>query len=289
VGNAVPPLLGAALGAHLTKHAGEGGVVDLFAGAGGLSLGLELAGCPVVAAVEYDANIGATYQANRPCEVEPEPGSGKTLFLLKDLSRKDEQDEVIRAVRAKVEGREVGAVFGGPPCQGFSHAGWRSSGDSRNTLAGAFLRIVEELKPRLVVLENVEGLLTFNKGKTIGDITRVFRELGYQVGAQPWVLCAEQYGVPQMRRRVFVVGVREGPVPPPPPPVFAQCRGRRERAEDLSLFRELPYPITVAEALDGLPPLMRRRRDKASLNGQRPAYGRWLKGCGPLADALSGK
>jgi|GEM_PF-327880 len=278
IGNAVPPLLGYAVGRHLSLIKGNGPCIDLFAGAGGLSLGLELAGWKVAAAVEYDSQIAATYCFNRPCEREPNPNSGHTLFLESDLSKRREVTAAIEAVRHKLKGAELGAVFGGPPCQGFSHAGWRMKNDARNDLPIAFLDIVEALRPRLVVLENVEGLLTFEKGRVISDLQEALLDLGYSVGAKPWVLCAEQYGVPQMRRRVFLVGTRGCMPPIPPPPIFERCHGRRESTGVRGLFTPLPYPITAGEALDGLPLLMERRDKGKAEEPRNRGFLLWLRG-----------
>jgi DNA (cytosine-5)-methyltransferase 1 len=106
------------------------------------------------------------------------------------------------------------------------------------------------LRPRAVVMENVEGLLSYKKGAVLRDLIETLRELGYSIDA-PWILAAEQYGVPQMRRRVFLVASSESPIRQPEPS-FARCLGRRET--DRSAY-VLPYPVTAGEALAGLPPL----------------------------------
>jgi DNA (cytosine-5)-methyltransferase 1 len=288
IGNAVPPLLAFALGTHLKGHVSDDayGVVDLFAGAGGLSLGLELAGLPVIAAVEIDPQIGATYEFNRPCERSPSHADDRTLFLPCDLSSQVDRAEAIRAIRKKLGKRRLAAVMGGPPCQGFSHAGWRSDSDARNHLAGNFLDVVKALKPELAIIENVEGLLTFDDGKVVQDLTRAMTELGYACDGRPWVLCAEQYGVPQMRRRVFLVGSRSRPAPTMPPPFFEQCRGRKRAASERTLFEKLPAPFSVGETLSGLPFLERCRASKSMPLQGRPhdLLKRWLQGAVPTSD-----
>ena len=288
IGNAVPPLLAYAVASHLASYRQGKPAIDLFAGAGGLSLGLELAGWPVVAAVEYDKKIAATYCFNRACEREPSAGQDTTLLLPSDLSDVKQRKAAVKAIERKLNGHPLGAVVGGPPCQGFSHAGWRSKSDSRNNLAVFFLEVVEALKPSLVVMENVEGLLTFDKGRVIADLQEALTDLGFTVGEKPWFLRAEQYGVPQMRRRVFLVGTRGCPPPQPPPPVFEQCRGRREFTRSLELFASLPYPITVGEALDGLPALIDTRFPQNNGNHHRRGFNQWLKGLIPPADMLAG-
>jgi len=287
IGNAVPPLLGYAVARHLAKYTGGNSVIDLFAGAGGLSLGLELAGLPVAVAVEYDRNIGLTYCFNRDCESTATAMASRTLFLQADLSDIDQKRETIQAIKQKLKGKKVGAVIGGPPCQGFSHAGWRSADDSRNNLAVVFLEFVEALKPSLVVLENVEGLLTFDKGRVIADLQKALMDLGYSVGTRPWILNAEQYGVPQMRRRVFLVGIRGSQVPEPPPVIFEKCKGRRESLEPRGLFESLPYPVTAGEALYGLPPLMDSSFPIGADNHYRHGFNRWIKGIISIDEMLA--
>jgi Alw26I/Eco31I/Esp3I family type II restriction m6 adenine DNA methyltransferase len=291
IGNAVPPLLSYAIARHLKSYVPEGysGVVDLFAGAGGMSLGLELAGWQVVAAVEIDEQIGSTYEFNRPCERTPSKQLEKTLFLPCDLSNSDDRSRSLTAIQNKLGSQRLAAVMGGPPCQGFSHAGWRSDTDQRNHLAGNFLDIVKSLRPAIAVIENVEGLLSFDDGRVVQDLIEAMGELGYTVTGKPWVLCAEQYGVPQMRRRVFLVGTRADQPILPPPPLFEQCRGRKEAAKERTLFDRLPSPFTVGEALAGLPLLQKRRRPGVtSISSRSPdLMRRWLQGAATTSELVS--
>jgi Alw26I/Eco31I/Esp3I family type II restriction m6 adenine DNA methyltransferase len=277
VGNAVPPLLAHAVGSQLRQYCDAETSVDVFAGAGGLSLGLELAGWSVCAALDHDKHALATYEFNRPCERVAAPTSGKTLSLAGDLHDPLVVAESLRAIRSKLNDRILGLVIGGPPCQGFSHAGWRQAGDKRNDLAMVFFDFVEALTPQLVVLENVEGLLTYNNGTVIRDLVLTLRDLGYQTGAGPWCLNAEQYGVPQMRRRVFLVGSRSGHVVPAPQPIFSKCSGRREGGNGTHLFA-LPYPITAGEALYDLPPLGLREHHEMGPRTIRPHFAAWARG-----------
>jgi Alw26I/Eco31I/Esp3I family type II restriction m6 adenine DNA methyltransferase len=278
VGNAVPPLLAFALGDHLKGRNIDGPCVDLFAGAGGLSLGLELAGWEVAAAVDNDPKAGQTYGFNRPCEREPAAISGRTLFLEADLTLKAEQEAAVGQIRQKLGTRRLALLVGGPPCQGFSHAGWRSQRDERNNLASVFMGFVEELEPEIVVLENVEGLLTYGKGRAVEDLLATLRELGYETGESPWFLHAECYGVPQMRRRVFLVGSRGGRPIPPPRGYLQRCLGRREANAGATLFADLPYPVTVAEALSDLPALGSRTHPSLGHRPVRPYFVQWAKG-----------
>ncbi len=278
IGNAVPPLLGYAVGRHLLELGFDGQWVELFAGAGGLSLGLEEAGCNVAVAVDNNRDAVRTYRLNRDAERDPDPRSGRTLVLDADLSSSGGELAVRDAIEAKLGGARLSALVGGPPCQGFSHAGWRSAADERNDLAMAFMRFVKHLEPELVLLENVEGLLTYDNGRVIRELTSTLRELGYMTQALPWVLRAETFGVPQMRRRVFLVASRRDEVVPAPSPCFQVCKGRRESGEMLLMEEDLPYPVTVAEALQGLPLLGDASHTSLGTRPIRAAYGAWLRG-----------
>lgn len=251
IGNAVPPLLGSAVARSILPLVESLGVVDLFAGAGGLSVGFENEGAEVKVASDFDEACSQTYTFNRPSEVAVSQRSDRTLFVKADLSQPADRRRLVAATLSKFGGREVGAVIGGPPCQGFSHAGFRAHDDRRNDLAGSFLEIVSDLRPRVVVLENVEGLLSYRKGETVRELQQTLREIGYEVDA-PWVLAAEQFGVPQMRRRVFLVASRVG-LPEAPRALFERCQGRREPKDYVA--SSLPYPRTVEEAFVGLPAL----------------------------------
>src|SRR5207248_3113517 len=138
-----PPLLGYALGRHLKRLGAEGPSVDLFGGAGGLSLGLELADWELAATIDNDATAAQTYCFNRPTESSPVPGSKKTLFIEVDLTDKTRRERAMDLIGAKLRARQLGLLVGGPPCQGFSHAGWRVDGDVRNQLAPIFMMFVE--------------------------------------------------------------------------------------------------------------------------------------------------
>lgn len=291
VGNAVSPLLGYAVATHFKRFIEADTWVDLFAGAGGLSLGIEEAGCTVAAAVDNNREAALTYRLNRPCEASPDAASGSTLFLESDLSERTGEREALEEIRRKLNGKPLGALVGGPPCQGFSHAGWRSPTDQRNDLATAFMRFVSELEPELVVLENVEGLLTYDKGRVVRELIATLNELGYQTASRPWFLHAETYGVPQMRRRVFLVASR-GSLPTAPPPVTQGCKGRREAAGQEQMIGQLPYPVTVAEALAGLPTIAPIGHADLGKRALRPGYGAWVRGeirTPALIDILRGR
>lgn len=254
IGNAVPPLLAKAVGEALFKYHESGLCVDMFGGAGGLSLGLESAGWHTLAVVDYDREALDTYALNRPCDLEPEmPGGSKTAVYRRDLHDLNAFEDVVSRIQAGLKGRSLDLLAGGPPCQGFSHAGFRLDDDARNDLAATYLHFADRLRPKIFILENVEGLATFKKGQVLRDICSTLKSFGYRVTEPVWRLHSEQYGVPQMRRRVFVVATLDPQVNLAPPlPTHEKCAGRRE-AKRGSLFEAtLMQPTTVAEALAGL-------------------------------------
>jgi len=273
IGNAVPPLLAYSVGKHIGKRYGFGTCVDLFAGAGGLSCGLELAGWNVIAANDNDKYASVTYRANRPTEEVASGNREKTFFTEGDITDENIQEDLIAGIKKKLDGEELDLLVGGPPCQGFSHAGFRRQDDARNDLATIYLKIAAKLKPKTFILENVEGLLTYNSGQVVKDIIKTLNDLGYKV-ENPWVVNAEQFGAPQMRRRVLIVA-NKIEVVPMVTTWFKKCPGRRKKVvtEDL----HLASPVTVGEAFIDLPAL-RKRRFLKGLNDVDRLYSRWLKG-----------
>lgn len=202
------------------KHARPIGI-DLFAGAGGLSLGFERAGFDVAAAVELDPIHCATHAYNFPhC---------KTICR----SVGDISGDEIRHL-AGIGDRDVGALFGGAPCQGFSLIGKRALDDPRNALVYHFVRLVAEIEPAYFVFENVRGLMIGQQRKFLDELIGAFEGAGYNVVLPYDVLNARDYGVPQDRRRLFLMGARRDmPMPRYPDP--------SERA------------VTVREAIGDLP------------------------------------
>lgn len=170
-------------------------VVDLFAGAGGMSQGLSDAGCEVIAAVEWDKDAAATYRA----------------MIGEHMHERD-----IREING-VDLPACDLLHASPPCQGFSYAGKRDKNDPRNDYWYEVLRIVSELRPAWVTMENVRGMLTMGEDKAV---IVAFRAIGYEL--TPHLLCAADYGVPQRRYRVFYVGNRLGMPNPVPPASHAQ-------------------------------------------------------------------
>lgn len=266
IGNAVPPLVAYAIGKILNKQT----FVDLFAGAGGLSFGLEMAGLECIAAQEIDKTFLKTFEKNH---------SKQAVLIDGDITDTFVQKRLIDAIQKRLGKRKLGLLAGGPPCQGFSHAGWRKQNDKRNALVSYFLKMVEQLRPENVLIENVEGLLTMDKGKVLSGILVALDELGYDHYPKPFILHAEEYGVPQMRRRVIILATRKGnPLPLSPKTSFDKCFGRREN----STHRNRPllsYPITVAEALWDLPNLLDKiQKYYPNIENLNKAYSDWCKG-----------
>tara|TARA_R110000850_G_scaffold116964_2_gene232953 strand:+ start:264 stop:1544 length:1281 start_codon:yes stop_codon:yes gene_type:complete len=181
--------------------------IDLFAGAGGMSLGFEQAGFDVAAAVEIDPVHCATHEYNFP--------HSKVICA----SVVDMTGNEIRK-RANIGNQEVDVVFGGAPCQGFSMIGKRVLDDPRNQLASHYVRLVEELMPKYCVFENVKGLTLGKHSKFLDEMIAALGEAGYEVIMPYQVLNASDYGVPQSRQRLFLIGTRKGlPVPSYPEPL----------------------------------------------------------------------
>lgn len=176
-------------------------VIDLFAGVGGLSLGFEKKGFDVVLANEYDASIAAAYITNHK----------NTKMIVGDITSLDLEDTF-----GKLAGT-VDVVIGGPPCQGFSQKGQRKTiHDERNFLFKYYVSVVELVKPKYFVMENVPNLLTAEGGYFRHEIEELFNKLGYSL--EYGVLNASDYGVPQNRRRAVIIGKLNGDAPKLPIP-----------------------------------------------------------------------
>lgn len=167
--------------------------IDLFSGAGGMSLGARMAGIDVVMAVEADKNAAATYQANHP-DVEMVIND---IRLIDDLKLCNTNKKII--------------LFGGPPCQGLSTSNQRTRNVSNpsNWLFKDFFRIARIVQPDYIVFENVKGMVETAKGKFLGLVLEEMKKCGYQCYYR--ILNAIDYGVPQSRSRLFVVGGRKMP------------------------------------------------------------------------------
>ncbi|WP_149425273.1 DNA cytosine methyltransferase [Oryzomicrobium terrae] len=175
--------------------------IDLFAGAGGLSLGFEQAGFDVAAAVEIDPIHCAVHEYNFP-------DCATICASVVDLT-----GEEIRR-RAGLGNKEIDCVFGGAPCQGFSMIGKRVLDDPRNQLVFHYVRLVRELRPKYCVFENVKGLTVGKHKQFLAELIEALAQAGYDVLLPYQVLNAADFGVPQDRRRLFLIGTRKGETMP---------------------------------------------------------------------------
>lgn len=175
--------------------------LDLFAGAGGFSQGLRMAGIHTVAAIEFNAQIAETYKYNHP----------ETTMIVDDI--KNVSAEQILDI-FKSQNKTCNLIVGGPPCQGFSMAGYRIRAktsfleDARNYLFKEYIRMVRTIQPKVFIIENVPGILNYNDGAVKKEIYETFNQMGYRL--QSKVLCAANYGVPQFRNRAFFIGNKLG-------------------------------------------------------------------------------
>lgn len=168
--------------------------IDLFAGAGGMSTGAAIAGIDIKLALEIDEHAANTFAYNHP-----------NTKVVRDDIRKFKVIDYFTPSK-----NEVTVLFGGPPCQGFSTANQktRTKDNTQNWLFTHFLRTARELKPDWVVVENVKGILETEGGFFLQEIIEKLNKLGYKTNYE--VLNASDFGVPQMRNRVFIVGSKHG-------------------------------------------------------------------------------
>lgn len=203
-------------------------VLSLFSGAGGFSYGFSQAGLKPICGADVNKDACLSYEAN----------VGSTCHNI-DLS--SVEPSFFRDTLGSVA---PFAVIGGPPCQGFSTAGMRNSEDPRNRLIFNYLRLVEEIRPRWFIFENVEGLLTSGQGTAISSLLREFIALGYSVRVEKTNLAA--YGVPQTRKRVLIIGNRLGIDFAFPLEKYSYDSGKSKKAT------ANPFAPTLNEAIAGL-------------------------------------
>lgn len=169
------------------------GAVSLFSGAGGMDVGAKSAGFQTTVASELDAHACRTFRVNHP-EIE--------------LIEGDIDEHVSKLAGVK----DAALVYGGPPCQGFSVAGKMNPSDPRSKLVFSFCDVVEMLRPKAFVMENVKSLGSLAKFEDVRlEIIRRMHKVGYDVSIH--ILNAKEFGVPQSRERVFFIGVKEGIAP----------------------------------------------------------------------------
>jgi DNA (cytosine-5)-methyltransferase 1 len=229
IGNAVPPLLGFAIARCFPT---KGKVVDLFAGAGGLALGFSWANWEVLVSNDIDENALRTHARNL-----------SAALVVGDIRDDRIRAQVVALAQAKRNAPEQPlVVLGGPPCQGFSTAGnRRTRDDDRNQLFKDYIRFIESIQPDAFLFENVPGILNMDAGSVFAEIREELAKHCKQLDV--WKVAAEQFGVPQRRHRVILVGFRT--LEP-----FALGLGPLQSG----LFGG--PPISVEEAIADLPPLI---------------------------------
>lgn len=238
--------------------------IDLFAGAGGLAEGFRQAGWGVVAANDADKAAAATFQANFP----------EATFFTGPVSQ---LDPAALLAEAGVAAGELDCLIGGPPCQSFSYNNHeRSAKDTRAKLFQRYLRIVAALKPKTLVMENVPGMLTIGDGSIVIAIKRRLAKLGYKMAIR--ILYAEDFGVPQARRRVFVVASCVGD-PAELFPSGSHGPSAKPSAEATPYVHRwtppegvtLPAAVTVGEAIGDLPVVRNGGGEAKRTYGKKPS------------------
>ena len=167
--------------------------IDIFSGAGGLSLGAEMAGIKISTAIEINKNAAQTFLRNHK----------RAEVIQGDIQQ-------LNPKTLHTEKKPVFVIMGGPPCQGFSMSNTRTRNmeNEKNFLFLEFVRFVKEIRPAWFVLENVWGLTNINEGKTQAMIEKCFRDIEGYDNISSSILWASDYGVPQNRNRFFMVGNR---------------------------------------------------------------------------------
>lgn len=194
-------------------------VIDLFSGAGGLSYGFEMAGYNILLGIDNDAKALETFEMNHK-------GSKSICGDITQITYEHD-------IKALIGDRAIDVIIGGPPCQGMSLSGPRKFDDPRNKLYLSYIRLVDEIRPKAFVIENVPGLVGLFGGQIKDSIIEKFTNMGYHI--QYKILCAADYGVPQSRKRVVFVGMKKGTFEYPTP---------------------VNEQVTCSMALSDLPPLV---------------------------------
>lgn len=264
IGNAVPPLMAQSVGRELAA----GTFVDVFSGAGGLSLGLRWAGHELIAAADHDSSAIETLNASH----------GVDAGSVVDLSNADEQSRWVRHIRDRLGRRHLDTLVGGPPCQGFSTAGFGRASDPRNQLVYSFIDLVSALLPSKVIMENVVALMFKGRRGVLDDIRAMLHSLGYET---EWaILHAEGYGVPQLRRRLFVIATRGEPIRWPRPTHRIIPPAHLTLQPHVGASNDAAPTVTVRDAIGDLPSGTASSLDETLPypGSAQTTYQRWLRG-----------
>lgn len=264
IGNAVPPLLAYHIGSTIPP----GTFVDLFCGAGGLSLGLEFAGFQTILATDNNPASLDAYARNR---------DESSACQLIDLASRTGVQQVVTEIKKRLGVTSPHLIVGGPPCQGFSTAGNCQLDDPRNDLVQAFLAVVEETLPEFVLLENVAALLWRRNEHVVQALRHRLSEFGYVSNLM--IGHAESYGVPQLRRRAFVLAARSLTTLAWPTPSFKLSEPAQRRFQPAADAGRLP-PVTVQQAIGDLPHAVVIDPESLSLPLAPPQsdFQRWVRG-----------
>lgn len=226
-------------------------VIDLFAGAGGFGLGFQLAGFEPIFSIEKDKWACDTLRANNDHNI-----------FEGDISKFSTPKKIANLVDSKPS-----IIIGGPPCQGFSIAGKRKINDPRNKLYLQYLKWVKILLPEIFVIENVTGILTFkneSEDLVVDEIEEISKRMGYEVSL--WKLNAVNYGVPQNRNRVFIVGSKKKIKIPIPKITHSDLKGYQKY-------------VTVGDAILDLPPINAKEgaEEMNYTSKSNTAYQKWCR------------
>lgn len=201
--------------------------VDLFAGVGGFSEGFKRENIDIVLATDIWEVAAKTYKENHP----------STPFIVKDIYE-FKPKKIFQEL--DLQKGDIDIVLGGPPCQGFSTVGKRDENDPRNLLFKEYIRVIDEISPKVFVMENVVGILTMNNGEIYKNIINGFNTIGYKVESR--ILNSANYGVPQRRERVIFIGTKLNIDIEFPPIGYSETE-----------FKNTKKIITINEAISDLP------------------------------------
>jgi len=226
--------------------------IELFSGAGGLSIGLEKAGFSIVLANEIENDFAKSFELNHP----------NTKMICNDIHNIDFYSEL-----KKLHVTHIDLVSGGPPCQGFSTVGSKNEQDPRNSLFYEYLRAVNEINPSYIIFENVAGFTTMYDGSAYKTLIHELEILGYKTNSS--VLEASDFGLPQIRKRTIIIGWKKDltPVELPTPTHY-----------DGSNLFDLPQKLTLMDAISDLPELSANDIKKAYKCEPKNKYQKLLRG-----------
>lgn len=217
--------------------------IDLFSGCGGFSTGLEMAGHKCLLGVDFEKDAIASFKANHK----------HAETFLGDIKNLD-----TKKLKELLKNQKIEMVVGGPPCQGFSTVGKGQADDLRNSLFLEFVRIVKVLNPKIVIFENVTGLLASKNKKTLARVFESFEKLGYSMDAR--VLSSDEYGVPEIRRRTILVGTKDCSTPVFPQMTHGDRGGKRVatvgdalknlKASDGKVYNHNPELVQIKKSID---------------------------------------